>query len=154
MIKILNKRLIRIISLLLVVIFVGRQNITQVKASGIETWRKGSYTVGTMDITNNNLTPVKTIEGSGTLSVWARFEGRLDSASYPPIVVKVQIRNTSGQVLQSFEVKEQDAGWNVMSTGISVQNSQKIQIFFDVCSQYNPPGPYRMARVTYGYVFT
>lgn len=152
--KKLIKQKNRIVALLLIAIFIiSVANIKVEAANNTSTqWKKGSYTVGTMDITNNNLTPVKTIMSSGTLSVWVRFDKRLDDPNYPPIVVKVQIRDAStGKVLESFNVLEKDKGWNVLARNINVKANQKIQVFFDVCSQYSPPGPYRKARVTYGY---
>lgn len=119
-------------------------------ATGNETWYLGQQTVGSFVVTNDNLTPVKTMGDDGKLFVWANFS-RADSASYPPIVLTFEIRDyDTGEVLDSVKYYEGETPSRAIGTNVTA--GQRIQVYFDVSSQYNPPGPYRQANVTYGYI--
>lgn len=119
--------------------------------SGSETWYLGQATVGSFVVENDNLTPVKTIGDDGDLFVWTEFS-RADSSSYSPIVVTAELRDyDTGAVLDRVQYKEGEP----IDRTLYYQNAkkgQRIQVYWDISSQYNPPGPYRKANITYGYI--
>ena len=121
--------------------------------AGVETWYKGSRTVGSFNMTDDNLTPVNTIGESGTLDVWFTFY-RSDQYSSSPIKLTFQIRNaTTGQVYGTVVAYEgQDVGGGIVIRNVPA--GTKIQLYFDASSISNPPGPYRQAYITYGYTLS
>ncbi len=121
--------------------------------AGTETWYRGSRTVGSFNMSNNNLTPVKTIGDSGTLDVWFTFY-RNDQYSSSPIKLTFQIRDAStGHVYGTVVAYEgQDVGGGIVMTNVPA--GTRIQLYFDASSISNPPGPYRKAHITYGYTLS
>lgn len=126
---------------------------TQVFAAGTETWYSGWVTEPTITVTNNNLTPVKTMGASGTLHVSCHFEARpdLEPAGCPNIKVTMQIRNTSGTVLRTATLAA-GSFWDVINLELPVNQGEQYRIFFDVSSvSYNPNGNWRIADITYSH---
>lgn len=119
--------------------------------SGTEVWHLGEATVGSFVVENDNLTPVKTIGDDGKLFIWTQFS-RADGSSYPPIVVTVELRDyDTGAVLDRVQYKEGETIDRVLYYP-NAKKGQRIQVYWDISSQYNPPGPYRKANITYGYI--
>lgn len=126
---------------------------TQAFAAGVETWYAPWVEEATITVSNNNLTPVKTMGVSGTLHLVAEVTGRpdLEPAGCPPVKLTVQVRDLNGNVLASGVVSE-DATVPQVHINLPVTSGQKIQIFFDISSvSYNPNGNYRVANVDYGH---
>ncbi len=126
---------------------------SQAFAAGVETWYSDWVDEPTMTVTNNNLTPVKTMGVSGNLHIAAAVTGRpdLEPAGCPKVKMTVEIRDLSGNVLAKGEVREDDFMPQVHLT-IPVTAGQKIQVFFDVSSvSYNPNGNYRIANISYSH---
>ena len=126
---------------------------TQAFAAGVETWYASWVSEGTFTVSNNNLTPVKTMGVSGTLHIVAQVSGRsdLEPSGCPPVKLTVQVRDLSGNVLASGSVSE-DAAIPQVHINLPVTAGQKVQIFFDISSvSYNPNGNYRIADVGYGH---
>lgn len=126
---------------------------TQAFAAGVETWYAPWVEEGTITVSNNNLTPVKTMGVSGTLHLVAEVTGRpdLEPSGCPPVKLTVQVRDLNGNILASGVVSE-DATIPLVHINLPVTAGQKVQIFFDISSvSYNPNGNYRVANVTYGH---
>lgn len=121
-----------------------------VARAGNETWT-GSGFGGAFRFTNNNLTPVKTIGKTGTLTVTGYFYGDDGYADVSPVELTFQIRSTSGQVLASTVVPDTLNGSIPFAVSCKVTQGQQIQLFMDASSISNPPGIYRSAYVAYNY---
>lgn len=120
-----------------------------IDARSSSVWYLGGETVGSFTVTNDNLTPIKTIGDSGKLFIWTEYS-RADS--YSPIVVTAQIRDyDTGKILDSVRYYEGQTE-NERTLCCDVTKGQRIQIYWDISSQYNSPGVYRKANITYGYV--
>ena len=99
---------------------------------GVETWAKRTsfYNVGKFTMEGNNLTPVKTMGATGTLSL--RLDDVHHVGSLDSINLRVEIRNANTQaVLKSWTINN---FWGVanheLSGGLAVKSGQKIQISF------------------------
>lgn len=148
--KTLKKRVLSLIAVLMVSIMAFS---VPAMAAGVETWYSSLVTEPTMVVTNNNLTPVKTMGTSGTLHITASIKGRpdLEPSGCPKVQMTVQIRDLSGNVLASGTVRE-DAFMPQVNLECSVTKGQQVQIFFDVSSvSYNPNGNYRVGQITYSH---
>ena len=101
-------------------------------------------------VTNTNLTPYKVIDQSGVLCVYGHF-WKADSASYSNVRLTVEIRDyPSGRVLNKVSAENRQYPYgDPFFIDAEVYAGQKIQLFFDVSSINNPPGPYRKALVSY-----
>ena len=122
-------------------------------AAGTETWNGDWVNEPVMVITNNNLTPVKTMGRDGTLHVAAGIKGRPDRepAGCPKVQLTMQIRDLNGKVLASGTVRE-DAFMPQVHLSIHVNKGQKVRIFFDISSvSHNPNGNYRVGEVNYSH---
>ena len=109
-------------------------------AAGAEDWSSSTKTyVGSMHMTDNNLTQVKTIKRTGTLHIVGHFYGEDAHAAVSPIRLTAQIRYDNRSGLVDFEVT------------CPVSYGQQVQIFFDASSISNPPGYYRRAFIEYWY---
>lgn len=122
-------------------------------AAGTETWYGGWVDEPTIVVTNNNLTPVKTMGQSGTLHVAAAIKRRpdLEPAGCPKVKMTMQIRDLNGNVLRSGTVSE-DAFMPQVHLSLPVTKGQKLRIFFDVSSvSHNPNGNYRVGEISYSH---
>lgn len=119
-----------------------------------ETWGKTSSfrKVGTFTMEGNNLTPVKTMGSSGTLSIKlddAHVVGNLSS-----INLKVQIKDHSTQrVLKEWTITRFSGIANYeLSGGLAVRSGQRIQVHFTAydaaTGNYNDN---RQVNITYSY---
>ena len=131
-------------------------------AAGIEDWGGPEGPEENIRVTNNNLTPVKTITKSGTLTIHYLTQPCKPGYSicdctdkepswYPPVKATVQIREAyTGRVLATSTTNENN--WNA-SVSAYVSAGTKVQIFFDVSTMdgYSAPGPYRKAHFSYYY---
>lgn len=131
-------------------------------AAGVETWSAIEGPQEKIRVTNTNTTPVKTIgRDGGKLSIVCGFSNcRGDSCSdteptsYPPVRVTVKILSyPSGDVLGEGFADEGGIQMLTVTTNRELSQGEKVQIFFDVSSQYNPPGAYRKAHIRYYYSF-
>lgn len=115
-----------------------------------EVWYKGQQYSASYTVTNNNLTPYKVINASGCLRISGSF-CKADSASYSNVRLTVEIREYgTGRVLNRCVVDNTSyPNRNSFLLDTDVSAGQKIQIYFDVSSVSNPPGPYRKASVDY-----
>lgn len=134
--------------------FAAETNTTVETRAGEETWDSwGRHQIGYgMHVTNNNLTPVKTIGVNGNLGVWFSFS-QADGYS-SPVKVTMEIREAyTGRVLNEASY---NAGEAIEATAYvdNITAGTKIQVFFDVSTAdgYSRPGPYRQAYIDYGYV--
>lgn len=120
--------------------------------AGTENWGNSTSTyVGSMHLTNNTLSPVKTITKSGTLHIVGNFTGEDIDADTSPIKLTAQVRKTSGEILTSTTEYDTRNGLVQFSMSCSVTNGDQLRIFFDASSISNPPGYYRKAYVEYWY---
>lgn len=131
-------------------------------AAGPEDWYSGKGPEENIRVTNNNLTPVKTIKNTGTLTIkYLTLPCKpgythcscsdCEPWSYPPVKATVQIREAyTGRVLASSTTGEMDLHAQVSA---HVQAGTKVQIFFDVSTKdgYQRPGAYRKAHFSYYY---
>lgn len=119
-------------------------------AAGGDVWYKDQRYEAEYTITNNNLTPYKVIAESGVLCVYGHV-WKADSASYSNVRLTVEIRDyPSGRVLNRTVVDNNQYPYgDPFFVDAEVYAGQKIQLFFDVSSINNPPGPYRKALVNY-----
>ena len=143
----------KLLAFVLVTIMAITAFSTQAFAAGVETWYAPWVEEGTITVSNNNLTPVKTMGTSGTLHIVAQVSGRsdLEPVGCPPVNLTVQVRDLNGNVLASGSVSE-EAAIPLVHINLPVTAGQKIQVFFDISSvSYNPNGNYRIADVTYGH---
>lgn len=143
----------KVFSLMLVFILSLGTFATTAMAAGTETWYGDWVDEPTIIVTNNNLTPVKTMGVSGTLHVSASIQGRpdLEPSGCPKVKMTMQIRDLNGKVLRSGTVREDDFMPQV-HLEMPVKKGQKIQIFFDVSSvSYNPNGNYRKGEISYSH---
>lgn len=140
----------RILLTMVLVLGIMLQSITTVSAAGNETWNLGSRTVGSMTVTDNTYTYVKTMGATANLNIWINFS-RADSSSYPPIKVTMKVFDADSGALITYMVVNEEQGNQKSQLGLTVRNGQRLKLFFDVSSQYNPPGAYRKANITYGY---
>lgn len=123
-------------------------------AAGTEDWSNSTRTyVGSMHMTNYNLTPVKTIKRSGTLHIVGHFYGEDAHAAVSPIKLTAQIRRANGGVIGNASTVKVDNRSGLIDFEVScpVSSGQKVQIYFDASSISNPPGYYRQAFVEYWY---
>lgn len=157
----MKKKISRII--LVVVLSIATMLTTTLPAfaAGTETWDKQYGPWENMRITNKNTTPVKTMGRSGNLRISSNVtpckKGECscsdrEPSNYPPVVVTCKILSyPSRKVLAEGKVNER--GLLSITTSRKMKVGEKVQIFFDVSSQYNPPGPYRKAHIQYAYQF-
>lgn len=130
-------------------------------AAGTETWSQQYGPWENMRVTNKNTTPVKTMGRTGTLRIATNVTpckkgvcncSDNEPSSYPPVVVTCKILSyPSGTVLAQGKVNEY--GLLSITTSRKMKVGEKVQIFFDVSSKNNPPGPYRKAHIQYAYQF-
>lgn len=122
-------------------------------AAGTEDWSNTSRTyVGSMHMTNNNLTQVKTIRRSGTLHIVGHFYGEDAHAASSPIRLTAEIRRAyGGGTLASTVKNDNRSGLIDFEVSCPVTNGQQLQIYFDASSISNPPGYYRKAFIEYWY---
>lgn len=115
-----------------------------------EIWYKNQRYPAEYTITNNNLTPYKVINESGVLVVYGHF-WKADSASYSNVKLTVEIREygTNRVLNRVVAYNTQYPIGDPFFIEANVTAGQKIQLFFDVSSIDNPPGPLRKATVRY-----
>ena len=110
-------------------------------AAGAEDWSSSTKTyVGSMHMTDNNLTQVKTIKRTGTLHIVGHFYGEDAHAAVSPIRLTAQIRYAYGGAIGNASITKDDN-----------RSGLQVQIFFDASSISNPPGYYRRAFIEYWY---
>lgn len=131
-------------------------------AAGVENWNYGTGPEENIRVTNSNLTPVKTITHTGTLTIeyltlpckpGYSHCGCSDSEpfNYPAVKATVQIREAyTGRVLATSTTNEMDLNAKVSAY---VTAGTKVQVFFDVSTidGQPKPGPYRKAHFSYYY---
>ena len=133
--------------------------VSPVSASGVETWSDSAGPWEKIRVTNNNTTPVKTIGRAGTLWLNVLFANcKADGCSdtepsyYPPVRVTGKIISyPSGEVLASESMDEGGLQMFNLVSYRPLSVGEKVRIFFDVSSVYNPPGPYRKAHINFQY---
>lgn len=105
-------------------------------------------------IYDTNLTPVKTMGRSGKLNMWFAFT---KGDNGPAEKMNVEVRNTTQNktyyktIHNPVSIDE----WFWLNN-IYVNQGDKIQVFFDICTEdgYAKPGYKRTAIVQYGYAFS
>lgn len=138
-----------ITSFLLIVAMLTLTVQTAFAAEG-EIWYKNGRYPAEYTITDTNLTPYKVINETGVLVVYGHF-WKADSASYSNVKLTVEIREYGTNTVLKRVVAEntQYPYGDPFYIEANVQAGQKIQLFFDVSSIDNPPGPLRQATVKY-----
>ena len=135
-----------------------------VSAAGTETWSDAYGPWEEIRVTNNNLTPVKTIGRNGYLII-DNFVAPCNNtycscadqepSSYSAIKVHMQIRKVgTGEILADEWFNEHRVFSDELKTYRPVSVGEKVQIFFDVCSNGTPPGPYRKAHISFRYRYS
>lgn len=138
--------------------------VVPVHAAGIENWGSSEGPEENIRVYNNNLTPVKTITKSGTLTIhFMTLPCKLgyshcncndrEPSNWSPVVGTFQIRNTAGRVLAtSPQCGEVDS----KTVSCYVTAGTKIQLFMDVSTRpgYSRPGAYRKAHFSYYYTIS
>ncbi len=111
---------------------------------------------GEMTFTNNNWTPVKTLQGLGSADeFWINgyFRKADNYNGLVKLTVKVK-RCRDNKIIYSGVFYPGSDGTGLFNTGrLPVNpNEEKIQVYYDA-STYNatPPGPYRSLFVTYDF---
>lgn len=131
-------------------------NTFTAQAAGPETWVVGTTgDVQYMNVTDYNLTPVKTISGSGYLQLvfgfFSKRNGVDEPTWYPPVKVTVKIQDaTTGEVYEDFVFYEGNG--DMFTVSCYLRSGTRIQIYTDISSQYNSPGVYRKAGLSYYYI--
>lgn len=97
-----------------------------VARAGTETLYKGSGSIGSFYLQNNNLTPVKTMGASGTFSLFGTAS--CSSSTYWQICVQIKDAYT-GSVLATDYTTGSSYNHQYYSMEISVTKGQKIQIY-------------------------
>ena len=124
--------------------------------SGPETWYPGKVHFGDMNLTNNNLTPVKTMSTSGTLYVYGYFR-TTDGRSRAVLTTDIRKAYSNTVLASGFSVEGYSTGQRTYyATGVTHVNAgDKIQIFTDISSLESQPAgsPYRKAYVEMYYHF-
>lgn len=118
--------------------------------AGAETWT-GSGFGGAYTFYDYNLTPVKTMGKSGTLTIRGNFYGTDGFASSSPIKLTAQIRRTNGTVIGETIRVDTRSGSIPFAMSAPVSAGEQIQLYFDASSVANPPGILRSAYVEYNY---
>lgn len=130
-------------------------------ASGTETWSSSVGPYEYLRVTDDNITPIKTIGRAGYLSIYYLIDpckvgycncSDAEPASYPKVKVTCEIRSyPSGEVL-AVGCWGQSAFWHSITTYRSLSVGEQVQIYFDVSTwSGTPPGPYRKAHICYQY---
>ncbi len=123
------------------------------KISGTQTWTATSDQSDVFTVTNDNLSPYKTLAFNGSLDMWITFSQADTSSS--PIKVRFEIRNLTTGLTHFRNLK---GSWGNVRNHIYVpaHYGDIIQIYVDVSTAdgYPLPGYYRSARVQYGYQLT
>lgn len=118
-----------------------------------EVWR-GSDLSGHVTMHDTNTTPVKIMGQSGNLRLWFAFQKV--NANEPDINIKIQVRNLTQNTTTDFIIPQMvSIDERVYKPSIYVNNGDRIQIFFDICTApyATPPGYKRSAVVQFGYDF-
>lgn len=120
-----------LIPFLMIIILIVSGFSTRVLAAGVETWYSNWVDEPKITVTNNNLTPVKTMGVSGNLHIACYFKSRsdLEPSGCPNIKVTVQVRSTDGTVLIS-KALEEGSFWNLINISIPVTKGQKNSTIF------------------------
>jgi hypothetical protein len=125
------------------------------QAGGVETWYYGVGSTEFINITDYNITPVKTIGDTGNLTLVFGFSSKRNGIDeptwYPPVKITAQIRSASSGAVLAQTIFEEGTGTTFTLSKYLTAGTQ-IQIFIDVSSLYNPPGPYRKAGISYYYM--
>lgn len=118
--------------------------------SGTETLPIGIYLIGGFTFTNNNLTPVKTVEGS-QISFSVSFKKAARDAGIGNVKLKFQVRDTYGNALSP--VIEQVANTDGSPAFLTMDyinlgySGRKIQLWMDASSTGQSNGNYRSIEV-------
>jgi PBP1b-binding outer membrane lipoprotein LpoB len=119
----------------------------QAYAAGTEDWGAAQKTkVGTMNVYNQNTTPVKTITRTGTLNLWYLYT---KGDSYDgDVMVKITVY-VNGVKKSYYE--HTHAGSEELIPTCQVSAGDKVQILTDVCTITGSSSHYRSAKITYSY---
>ena len=123
-------------------------------AAGSEDWSSSTKTyVGSMHMTDNNLTQVKTIKRTGTLHIVGHFYGEDAHAVECPFILTALFRYAYGGAIGKASITKDDNRSGLVDFEVTcpVSYGQQVQIFFDASSISNPPGYYRRAFIEYWY---
>ncbi len=118
--------------------------------SGTETLPAGEYYIGEFTFTDTNITPVKTIGGaSGSKTVWFFIDLKKADSYSGNIKVTVEIRNANTQAVIAEEVFPlSGTAWDTSPImKVTLNQGDKIQLWFDASSIGTSPGYYRKASV-------
>lgn len=105
-------------------------------AAGTETWYKGYVLEPVMTVHGYNLTPVKTMGESGTLTIDTNFNITDTSSNQYRAICVVEIRSTNGTVLARDSAAAFVSAAEIVLS-INVTKGQQIQIYtqiYDVVS--------------------
>lgn len=149
--NVVNHKIIRTLICMVLVstMIVGMASTAFATISGTETWYGPSDVSNPFTVTNNSMSPNKTMGFGGSLFIWARFQ---KADSYNPVKVIMIVYNRTQGTNTSVTIHSYDSQVGV-NVGMTVNTGDVLQVFFDVCTEdgYTPPGYYRKATITYGY---
>ena len=118
-----------------------------------ETWGKSTSfkKVGTFTMEGNNLTPVKTIGATGSLSLRLDDVQAVGEMKNIHLIVQIKDHNTQ-KVLKEWSIYEFWHIQNHVSSSLNVKKGQKIQIYFKAFNANT--GLYddnQLVKITYSY---
>lgn len=134
----------------------SNQSDTISPRAGAETWYPGDRSFGTMNLTNYNITPVKTMGASGNLFVYGYYR-TTDGRSRAILTTEVRKAYSSTVLCSGTSTEAANTGQRTyFATGVTHVNAgDKIQIYNDISSVTPQPSgsPYRKAYVELYYFF-
>lgn len=127
------------------------ESITPYSTNDSIWWSAGAYYYDNNFMVDNNRTyGIVNICSDGRLHISGSFR-KADSASYSNVKLTVEIRDyPSGKVWAKGVFYNYDyPNETPFSLSANVQNGYRLQIFYDISSIDNPPGPYRKGNVSW-----
>lgn len=119
----------------------------RVYAASTTNWGNSNKThVGTMNVYNNNTTPVKNITKSGTLNLWFKYTKADSYSGNVMLKIIVYVNGT-----QKIYYEHYHTGTEELIPTCYVNSGDKVQIFTDVCTSGGQSSHYRSATISYSY---
>lgn len=114
-----------------------------------QVWYEGVHEAGDFIMTNNNLTPVKVMNISGTLTVYANYT---PADTIGNLGLTMTVYNRTKGTSDTCTVNGDNS--HLLAVTLAVSQGDRIQIFYDAFTApggSNPTGAYRKAHVYQSY---